>query len=269
MGYGRDMNEPDNPQQPPPEGYGNQPAAPQGQSYNPPPAQGQRYDAPPGGRPVEEPRTEGRYAAGAPGTAAGTTAYSRGRLNVVALVLAIISAVLGILSLFVLAWYRKNYNSFSGGAGTTQKSTFPKIHDTLSQAQQAIDSQPSVGKYIHLGIAPTYFGWLGYVLIAAAVVLAIISALPLGGAVVAVKFVSALVALAGLAATFWAIDLINVDAQLRSQVGSAGGGYTYWLKHTSFGAWAMMLAFLLCFIASLLPPKRRVVVEPAAAAGRY
>jgi hypothetical protein len=200
---------------------------------------------------------------------AGTTAESKGRFNVVAGVLAGIAAILGILSLFVLGWYRDNYNSVSGGSSASSGSKFSKIHDALQTAQNQIDAQPSAGKYIHFGLAPTYFSWLGYVLIIAAVVLAFIAAAPLGGAVVVVKFVAAIVALAGLGATFWAIDLISFDAALRSRLGNdAPSGYGDWLKHTSFGAWAMMLAFLLCFIAALLPPKRKTVVTTTPG-GRY
>ena len=203
------------------------------------------------------------------GAPAGTTASSTGRFNVTAGVLAGIAAVLGILSLFVLGWYRDNYNSVSGGGNASSGSKFSKIHDALQSAQNQIDSNPSAGKYVHFGLAPTYFSWLGYVLIIAAVILAFIAAAPLGGAVVLVKFVAAIVALAGLGATFWAIDLISFDAALRGQLGNdAPSGYGDWLKHTSFGAWAMMLAFLLCFIAALLPPKRKTVVTTATG-GRY
>lgn len=251
------MTQPYNPQQPPPEGSGGHATPPPGQ-YGPPP-QGQYGPPPQQGQPGQS--YGDRQSCQYPPPAA-TTASSRGRPNVVALVLAVIAAVLGILALFVLGWYRNNFSSVSGG-GASSKSTFPKIHDALKNAQQVVDQNPSVGKYLHFGIAPTYFSWLGYVLIAAAVVLAIVSALLSGGAVVVVKFVSALVALVGLAATFWAIDLINFDSQVRGQVGGSPSGYGDWLKHTSWGAWAMMLAFLLCLIASLLPPKRRVVVEPA------
>jgi hypothetical protein len=198
------------------------------------------------------------------------TATTKGRPNIGALILAVIAAVLGILSLFVLAWYRDNYGSVSGGGNTANSSKFSKIHDVLNTAQNQIDANPSAGKYIHFGIAPTYFGWLGYLLIAAAVVLAIIAALPTGGAVMLFKILTAIVSLAGIGLTLWAIDLVSFDAALRSQLGSdAPSGYGDWLKHTSFGAWAMGLAFLLCLIAALIPPKRVAVVNQPAESGRY
>jgi hypothetical protein len=246
------MTQPYGPPQPPPPGQGpsyNNPQQPQGTNY------GQGYG------PGYGPPT------GATATAP-TTATTRGRFNVAAGVLAAIAAVLGVLSLFVFGWYRDNFGSISGGSNTSSQSKFSKIHDALTAAQHEIDSQPQVGKFIHLGISPTYFGWLGYVLIIAAVVLAFVAAAPLGGGVVLVKFLAALVSLAGLGLTFWAIDLINFDAQLRSSIGDTPSGYGDWIKHTSFGAWAMMLAFLLCFIAALLPPKRKAVVT-AAEPGRY
>lgn len=199
-----------------------------------------------------------------------TTASSKGRFNVVAGVFAGIAAILGVLSLFVFGWYRDNYNSVSGGGSSSSGSKFSKIHDALDAAQNQVDANPSVGKYIHFGLSPTYFGWLGYVLIIAAVVLAFIAAAPLGGSVVAVKFVAAIVALAGLGATFWAIDLISFDATLRNQLSdNPPGGYFDWLKHTSFGAWSMMLAFVLCFIAALLPPKHKTVVTTTPGSERY
>lgn len=238
------------PQQPPPQGQ----AYAQQSQYNPqhnpqhnPQSQYDAQQAPPG------------YGQGYPQQPPATTATTVGRFNVTVAVLAAIAAVLGILALFVFGWYRDNFKSVSGGSSSDSK--FSKIHDALHQTQNQIDSNPSVGKYIHLGISPTYFGWLGYVLIAAAVILTFISAASLGGAVVAVKAFSALVAAAGLALTFWAIDLIKFDSQIAKNLGSdAPTGYGDWLKHTSFGAWAMMLAFLLCLIGSLLPPKRRTVV---------
>jgi hypothetical protein len=180
-------------------------------------------------------------------------------------VLALIAAVLGILSITALGWYRDNFQSVSGGGSTSSGSKFGKIHDALNQAQNAIDQQPSIGKYIHFGLAPTYFTWLGYVLLAAAVVLAFIAAAPLGGAVVLVKVIAAIVALAGIGATLWAINLINFDPKLADQVGNdTPKGYGDWLKHTSWGAWAMLAAFLLCFIAAVLPPKRTVVLQQPA-----
>jgi hypothetical protein len=64
----------------------------------------------------------------------------------------------------------------------------------------------------------------------------------------------------------WAIDLFSLDAAAQSQTtGSTPNGYGDWIKHTSFGAWAMGLAFLLCLISALLPPKRRAVVTNATA----
>jgi hypothetical protein len=263
------MTQPPGGQQPPPPPQG-QPYSPQ-QSY-PQYAENGQYGQP---GPAQSQYGQNQYAQNQYGqqnygaAPAGTTAESKGRFNVVAGVLAGIAAILGILSLFVLGWYRDNYNSVSGGSSASSGSKFSKIHDALQTAQNQIDAQPSAGKYIHFGLAPTYFSWLGYVLIIAAVVLAFIAAAPLGGAVVVVKFVAAIVALAGLGATFWAIDLISFDAALRSRLGNdAPSGYGDWLKHTSFGAWAMMLAFLLCFIAALLPPKRKTVVTTTPG-GRY
>jgi hypothetical protein len=237
-------------------------------SYNPqqsaPPQQNPQQGQPPYGQ-QNYPPQQG-YSGSAP---VATTATTKGRPNVAGLVLAAIAAVLGILSLFVLGWYRDNYSSVSGGQNASSSSKFSKIHDVLTNAQHQIDANPRVGNFIHLGISPTYFGWLGYLLIVAAVVLAVISALPTGGAVMLFKVLTAIVSLAGIGITLWAINLVSFDAALRSQLGSnTPSGYGDWIKHTSFGAWAMGLAFLLCLIAALIPPKRVAVVQNAGQA-RY
>jgi hypothetical protein len=264
--------------------YGQGPQQPpQGQPYNPQsnqPSYNPEQQNPPNQNPPTQNVQQGRpgygqqnyppqqgYSGGAP---VATTATTKGRPNVAGLILAAIAAVLGILSLFVLGWYRDNFGSVSGGASSSSQSKFSKLHDMLSGLQSQVDAHPTVGKYLHFGISPTYFGWLGYLLIAAAVVLAIISCLPTGGAVMLFKILTAIVSLAGIGLTLWAIDLIRVDKQFVAQFGSGGNAPSYgdYLKHTSFGAWAMLLAFLLCLIAALIPPKRVAVVQNAGQ-GRY
>ncbi len=76
--------------------------------------------------------------------------------------------------------------------------------------------------------------------------------------------------LAGIGLTLWAIDLFSLDAAAQSQVsGNTPKGYGDWIKHTSFGAWAMGAAFLLCLIAALIPPKRVAVVQNYGQPSRY
>ncbi|HEY8301562.1 MAG TPA: hypothetical protein VIG48_06670 [Jatrophihabitans sp.] len=245
------QQQPSTPQQRPPQqgqpGYGQQNQPGYGQQNQP--GYGQQNYAPQGYPP-------------------GAAATTKGRPNVAGLVFAVIAAVLGILSLFVFGWYRKNYSSVSGGAHTSTSSKFHNVHDVLTQLQNAIDAHPGADKLIHLGVAPIYFSWLGYLLILAAVALAIIASLPTGGLVMLFKVLTAIVSLAGIAITLWAINLFSLEPAARSQVtGGTPTSYGAWLKHTSFGAWAMGLAFLLCLIAALIPPKRvAVLTEPA---GRY
>ena len=184
--------------------------------------------------------------------------------------LAVIAAVLGILALFVFGWYRKDYSSVSGGNSASSNSKFSDVHDAVSKLQHLVDSNPSAGKFISFGIAPTYFSWLGYLLVAAAVVLAIIAALPTGGAVMLFKVLTAIVALAGIGLTLWAIDLFSLAPAAQAQTtGNVPNGYGDWIKHTSFGAWAMGVAFLLCLIAALIPPKRVAVVQNYGQPSRY
>lgn len=260
---------------------GNQYGNPQGNQYagqgsqNPQGAPAPRQGQPQQGQPQPGPGQYGNEGYGnqaAPPST--TTATTKQSFSPAVAVMAAIAAVLGILSLFVFAWYRKDYGSVSGGSNASKNTTFHKLHELVNTLQNRVDANPSVDKYVHLGIGPTYFGWLGYVLIAAAVVLTFITAAPLGGVVVAIKWVSALVAAAGIGLTLWAIDLFTFDAPLARQINdpTLPKGYGDWIKHTSFGAWAMGLAFLLCLIGSLLPPKRRTVVSTTnqpGQSGRY
>jgi putative copper export protein len=69
----------------------------------------------------------------------------------------------------------------------------------------------------------------------------------------------ALVAVAGIGLTLWAVNLLQVDSAFRRLTGGSDAktpSYWEYLKHTSFGAWAMLLAFLLCLIAAMMGPKR-------------
>jgi len=261
---------------------------PQGQPYNPQsnpqsnqPSYNPQQNPPPQNAPSQNPQQgpgygqqnyppqQQGYSGNTGSTPVATTATTKGRPNIAGLVLAAIAAVLGILSLFVFGWYRKDYSSVSGGANSSSNSKFHNVHDALTKLQHLIDSNPTAGKFISLGVAPVYFSWLGYLLIVAAVVLAIISALPTGGAVMLFKVLTAIVSLAGIGLTLWAIDLFSLSPAAQAQTtGNTPNGYGDWIKHTSFGAWAMGLAFLLCLIAALIPPKRVAVVQNVGQ-GRY
>lgn len=245
LSYGLAMTQPYG-EQPPPGQYGQQPPSGQPGQYGQAPYGQQPYGQAPYGQQPEYVQSR-----------------SNARFNVVAGVLALIAAVAGILAVTVLGWYR-TFGSIGGG-DTGSKTTFSKIHDALQSIQREIDAQPAAGKYVHLGVSPAYFSWLGYVLLAAAVICAFVAAAPIGGAAAAMRIVGAIVAVAGLGLTIWAVDLVNFDPVIaRTVPSSTPTSFGDWIKHTSFGAWAMLLAFVLCLIASLMGPKR----QPASAA-RY
>jgi hypothetical protein len=259
--------QPYNPQSNPPS-YSQSQSGPQQQSpqgsYNPQ-QQGQPQQGQPYGQQNYPPQQN--YSNTPPATSTATT---KGRPNVGALVLAAIAAVLGVLSLFLLDWYRKDYSSVNGGNTASSNSKFSDVHDAVSKLQHLIDSTPNAKGFISFGVAPIYFSWLAYLLIAAAVVLAIIAALPTGGAVMLFKVLTAIVALAGIGLTLWAIDLFSLAPAAQAQTtGNVPNGYGDWIKHTSFGAWAMGVAFLLCLIAALIPPKRVAVVQNYGQPSRY
>lgn len=167
------------------------------------------------------------------------------RVNLAAVVVAVVAAVLGVLAVTTLGWYRDDYGSVSS---TSSNSTFRDVHDLLHSA----DGTPSLS----FGIAPVYFAWLGYVLIGLAVLGALAWALTTARIL---RTLTALLALVGLGLTLWAIDLFSFETPPRRYVdGAPQTGYFDWLKHTGVGAWAMLAAFVLCLVAALLRPRRQL-----------
>ena len=152
--------QPYNPQSNPPS-YSQSQSGPQQQS--PQGSDNPQYGQPRQGQPYGQQNypPQQNYSDTPPATSTATT---KGRPNVGALVLAAIAAVLGVLSLFLLGWYRKDYSSVSGGNTASSNSKFSDVHDAVSKLQHLIDSNPRAGRFISFGVAPTYFSWLAYLL---------------------------------------------------------------------------------------------------------
>lgn len=187
------------------------------------------------------------------------------RLGIVGLVVALVGGVLGVLAFTVLPWLQQDDNSNDFQARSSD-STFGKLHTRLDGLQHYV-RLPQVSDRVHLGVAPTYFSWLGWVLLALAFVLAVLAVAPLGrGVAVLLRPAAAVVALAGLGLTFWAIDLFTYDVSLARYFGARSASFGQYLGHGFLGFWAALAAFLLVGIGALFGP-RRVPVATAGEAG--
>ncbi len=151
--------------------------------------------------------------------------------GVLSALLTAVGAVLVVVAFTTLHW-------FSGDTGSGPSSTFSNIHKVLDGA----------GKFAE-GPAKLYFSWLGWVLLAAAALTALIAAAPTVGR--PFRVVGTLIAVAGIVATFFAIKLAKTSALDR--------GYIDYLKHARFGFYFAVGGFLLIGVGAIIGPssKRR------------
>lgn len=187
--------------------YGEPQYQPQYQSQYEPPTT--RYGVP-----------EDRYAAIA--NAYGAPVGSGARFGVIGATLAGIGGVL-----LVIAFTALNWTSSSGS------STFGDLGKSLD-----VNSAST-------GLANNYFGWLGWLLAIAVVLVAVLANLPspVSGPLQALGAVGAA---AGIAVTFFAINLY-----------ANGVPYTDYLKHARLGFYFALAGFALAGIGALVGPSQR------------
>src|SRR5205823_10007143 len=97
-------------------------------------------------------------------------------------------AVLGIIAFTALDWYKGR-----------PASHFSDIHDAVNVLHS---------RGLDTGIGYVYFRWLAWALLAAAVVVAVLANLP-SPASPGLRVLGALLGLAGIGITFWAIDIYH------------------------------------------------------------
>lgn len=181
------------------------------------------------------------------------------RFGVVGVVVIAAGAVLGILAFTVLDWFRSNGDSFGAGPPLAF-GDMPHRIDYLRSEFATLGG----ARYLHFGVSPLYFGWLAWVLLAAAVALAVAAVAPLGRTAAIARIVAAVVALLGLGSTLWAIDYLSYDAAFASRARAAGDQVPtlgLFLRHSSVGAWAALAAFLLVGAGALIGPRRHSTPE--------
>jgi hypothetical protein len=199
------------------------------------------------GRPAPAPQVEsyGQHATYAPPV--------RRPVSIAGASLVVLGAVALGLAFTVLNWYHGDKGEFAPPPKTT--STFGNIHKTVASFHDGL--APAASKYVSFGVSTEYFGWLGWLLLTAAVVFGLLAVSPIGADAPAIKIIAAVIAAAGLGLTAWAIELVTISGPLRALPGNDTKDYVGYLKQTSFGAWAAGAGFLLIVIGSLIPARRR------------
>ncbi|HET6875945.1 MAG TPA: hypothetical protein VFH38_00295 [Jatrophihabitans sp.] len=183
----------------------------------------------------------------APPSAGGTRTF-----GVVGFAVALIGAVLVLLSFTLLKWlHTDNTDSIFHNLGSSK---YSQLHDHLTTLQHEA-AQGGASQYIHLGVAPAYFSWLGWVLLAGCAVLALLAVLPSPLSPL-LRVLGLLAGLAGVGLTLWAMDLVSVSGPLAAQLGSKAPGYTDWLRHSWLGAWFALAGFLLLGIGAAIGARR-------------
>lgn len=137
-------------------------------------------------------------------------------------------ALLIVLAFTVIDW-------FKGPSGTTRPGD---LHRILSHAGNLSE-----------GLSKAYFSWLGWALLALAVLTALIAAAPtLGGPF---RIIGPVVAAAAIAVTFVGIQLFR-----SSVVNGTGVSYSTYLNNARVGFYLTLAGFVLIGIGAALGPRR-------------
>ncbi|MDT4943700.1 MAG: hypothetical protein QOH14_433 [Pseudonocardiales bacterium] len=159
------------------------------------------------------------------------------RFGVVGAVLAALGAACLIVSFTAVNWF----------SGSTRNSPahFSNVHDVLNV----------LDRFGHVAARPAqlYFGWLGWALLAAVLVLAVLAVVPSPLSAVS-RLLGFLVAVAGIVMTFLAIKLTKGTLALEA---NTRGSYGEWLKHARIGFYLAVAGFLLAGIGAAFGPRRR------------
>jgi hypothetical protein len=159
------------------------------------------------------------------------------RFGVVGAVLAALGAACLIVSFTAVNWF----------SGSTRNSPahFSNVHDVLKLLDRFgnVAARP----------AQLYFGWLGWVLLATVLVLAVLAVVPSPLSGVS-RLLGFLVAVAGIVMTFLAIKLTKGTLGLDA---NTSGSYGDWLGHARIGFYLAVAGFLLAGIGAAFGPRRR------------
>jgi hypothetical protein len=138
------------------------------------------------------------------------------------LILAVVGGVLGVIAFTAMDWFKRPQH-------------FSDVRDSVQAAHDG---------HFDTAVGSLYFTWLGWAVLAAAVVIAILATVP-SSVNLGVRALGALLGLAGITLTFWAIKYFH------------GPPYTAFLEHARAGFYVTLGAFLLTTFASLLGARQQ------------
>lgn len=170
---------------------------------------------------------------------------TRAKRTVTGLGLVIGGALLGLLSLTALPWFRNDLGGvYLFGTKVSQ------LRETIAGIQGS-----DLGGVASFGVSPIYFRWLALVVLIVAA-LAAASTVGFDAALSRIAAaVAALLSLAGLVLFGFAIQVIRVDsAKLERFTGTASDppGYLDYVRASGFGAWAMVLGLVAIGVGAVL-----------------
>lgn len=170
-----------------------------------------------------------------------TLSLSRERRTIAGLAAIVLGALLGMLALTALPWFRSTLGILEAGTRASQ------LRQTIGFYQGA----PNINDALGFGISPVYYAWLALVLLLLAAVAAAATVGVDPRASRLVGLFAATVAGAGFVLTALAIWVVHIDGS-RLPAASNPPGYLDFLGATGVGAWAMGLSFLLIGAGALL-----------------
>jgi hypothetical protein len=175
----------------------------------------------------------------------------RGRVSRIGVIVVAVGAAAVLLGLTVLPWYRiPSPPGFYGHFFSATNPTFLDVRHGIQGFQSLVASQ-GISKYVSFGVAASYFGWLGWVLLVLAAGFAAVSVSPFGAHHWSVHWAAAVAAFAGGGVTITALDLVtfagNPPANARPP------SFTDFISQSSLAPWVVVGGYTLILAGAFAP----------------
>lgn len=157
----------------------------------------------------------------------GYSSQPREKVGIIGLALAVVGAVLLILSFTTLNWYKPPGGKFSD------------LHD----AAKAADA----------GLAKAFSGWLAWVLVALVIITAVLANLPIGGMALTFRIIAPVLGILGIVLTLLALN--NYWSKVKDAAQAQGIDVGIF-NHSEIGLYFALAGFLIAGIAGVFGPRR-------------
>lgn len=197
-----------------------------------------------------------RFGGALPSSAADRARPPARRFGVAGAGVTLVGFVAVVLAFTVLRWFRNGrLGPFLESVGDNSK--FGQISDSYDKFRSGLTAAGAgdLVHDLHLGVGPTYFDWLAWVLLAGAGLAAVLAVTPTAVSPV-FRVLGPVVAVAAIGLTFWAIYFLRVTGALKDQLGGDTPGYSDYLSHAYVGFWFAVGGFLLIGLGAAIGPHR-------------